>query len=102
MSAGFAVVDVETTGLVAGRDRVAEIGIVHVDPDGTVRDRWETLVNPQRDLGPQRIHGIRAEQVRDAPLFLDVLPEIARRLEGRAFVAHNARFDHRFLTAEFL
>lgn len=102
MNAGFAVVDVETTGLVSGRDRVAEIGVVHVDPDGAVRDRWETLVNPQRDLGPQRIHGIRAEQVRDAPLFADVLPEIVRRLEGRAFVAHNARFDHRFLTAEFL
>ncbi|QTF71302.1 exonuclease domain-containing protein [Arthrobacter woluwensis] len=102
MNAGFAVVDVETTGLVPGRDRVAEIGVVHVDPDGTVRDRWETLVNPQRDLGPQRIHGIRAEQVRDAPLFADVLPEIVRRLDGRVFVAHNARFDHRFLTAEFL
>lgn len=102
MNAGFAVVDVETTGLVPGRDRVAEIGVVHVDPDGTVRDRWETLVNPQRDLGPQRIHGIRAEQVRHAPLFADVLPEVMRRLEGRAFVAHNARFDHRFLTAEFL
>ena len=96
------MVDVETTGLFAGKDRVAEVGVVHVGPDGTVGDRWESLVNPRRDLGPQRIHGIRAEQIRDAPLFADIVPELARRLEGRAFVAHNASFDHRFLTAEFL
>jgi DNA polymerase-3 subunit epsilon len=62
MEAGFAVVDVETTGLFPGSHRVAEIAIVHVDPEGNVTDRWETLINPQRDLGPQRIHGIRAER----------------------------------------
>lgn len=52
MNAGFAVVDVETTGLFPGSHRVAEIAVVYVEADGTVSNRWETLVNPQRDLGP--------------------------------------------------
>ncbi|MFJ3957946.1 exonuclease domain-containing protein [Arthrobacter sp. NPDC090010] len=102
MNAGFAVVDVETTGLFPGaRDRIAEIAVVHVDPDGRMTDRWETLVNPQRDLGPQHIHGIRAEEILDAPLFGEIVPELVGRLRGRTLVAHNVRFDHGFLRAEF-
>ena len=62
---GFAVVDTETTGIHTGyRHRIAEIAIVHVDRDGQITDSWDTLVNPERDLGPQAIHGIRAADAR--------------------------------------
>ena len=53
----FSVLDTETTGLFpGGHDRIAEIAIVRMNRDGEVLDRWETLVNPQRDLGKQSLH----------------------------------------------
>lgn len=99
---GFAVVDFETTGILpAYNHRVVEVGVTHVEPDGTVSGHWETLVNPERDLGPQHIHGIKAAQVLQAPVFSDIASDFAELLRGRVFVAHNAAFDLRFLTAEF-
>jgi DNA polymerase-3 subunit epsilon len=101
--AGYAVVDLETTGLnPALHDRIVEIGIVQVSPDGQVEDSWCTLVNPKRDLGPQHIHGISAADVLAAPTFADIAGDVADRLRGRAFVAHNATFDARFLTSAYL
>ncbi len=98
----FAVVDFETTGILPSyHHRVVEIGVTHVEDDGTISHRWETLINPERDLGPQRIHGIRAADVLDAPLFSDIAAEFADLLRGRVFAAHNAPFDLRFLQAEF-
>ncbi|MFC3453818.1 3'-5' exonuclease [Amycolatopsis speibonae] len=61
---GFAVVDTETTGILPGfHHRVAEIAVIHVNLAGEITDEWATLVNPDRDLGPQAIHGIRAAEV---------------------------------------
>lgn len=97
---GFAVIDLETTGLSPQTDRVIEVAVVHVDPMGVATGRWETLLNPGRDLGPQRVHGIRAADVLGAPTFADVAPELVRLLEGRVPVAHHAAFDSRFLFAE--
>lgn len=98
----FAVVDFETTGILPSyHHRVVEIGVTHVEADGTVSGRWETLINPERDLGPQHIHGIKAAQVLQAPVFSDIAADFATLLQGRVFVAHNASFDLRFLTAEF-
>ncbi|GAB3460330.1 exonuclease domain-containing protein [Actinophytocola sediminis] len=102
-SVGYAVVDVETTGLFAGRwhNRIAEIGIVLVGRDGAITDEWSTLVNPERDLGPQHVHGIQASDVRLAPTFADIAPDVAMFLKGRVIVAHNLAFDARFLRYEF-
>jgi DNA polymerase-3 subunit epsilon len=98
---GFAVIDVETTGLFPGRhDRIVELAVVHVDSHGHVTGAWETLLNPGRDLGPQSIHGIRAADVLDAPTFADIVPQLLELLDGRVIVAHNARFDMGFLAAE--
>lgn len=99
---GYAVVDVETTGLSPGsHDRIVEIAVVQVAPDGTPEESWGTLLNPGRDLGPQHIHGIDAADVVGAPTFRDVAGDLATRLSGRTFVAHNASFDRRFVHAEF-
>lgn len=100
--AGYAVVDTETTGISPGyRNRIAEIAVIHVDPAGAVTDEWSTLLNPDRDLGPQAIHGIRAADVRRAPRFDQVAAEVAQRLRGRVLVAHNWPFDAMHLRAEF-
>lgn len=99
---GYAVVDTETTGIQPGyRHRIAEIAIVHLDPDGTVTGEWSTLVNPDRDLGPQAIHGIRAADVRRAPRFEHIAGDVIERLRGRIPVAHNWVFDAMHLRAEF-
>lgn len=98
---GFAVIDLETTGLHPDyHHRVVEIAIVELDPSGTTEDEWVTLLNPERDVGPTRIHGIRAQDVVDAPRFTDITAEVVRRIAGRVLVAHNLRFDLRFLAAE--
>lgn len=98
----FAVVDFETTGILPTyHHRVVEIGVTQIDDDGSITRRWETLVNPQRDLGPQQVHGIRAADILDAPTFHDIAGEFAGLLQGRVFAAHNASFDLRFLRAEF-
>ena len=98
---GFAVIDIETTGLSPQSDRVIELAIVHVDPMGAETGRFETLINPGRDLGPQRRHGIRAGDVLGAPSFADVAAELIGLLDGRVAVAHHAAFVSRFLFAEF-
>jgi len=99
---GYAVVDLETTGLrPSWQDRIVEIGVVLLDPDGEVEGTWETLVNPERDLGPQEIHGIVAADVLAAPTFTDVAGAVVDLLRGRTFVAHNAAFDATFLAASY-
>lgn len=99
---GFAVIDFETTGLFAGgHDRVVEVAVVHADPSGVIEGRWDTLVNPGRDLGPQHIHRIRAADILDAPTFAQITPRLLGLLAGRVVVAHNASFDLKFLAAEF-
>lgn len=100
--AGYAVVDVETTGLFpGGSDRIVEVAVVHVSPGGERERSWTTLLNPGRDLGPQHVHGIAAADVLGAPTFADVAGTLAGLLAGRVFVAHNASFDARFVAAEF-
>ena len=99
--AGYAVIDVETTGFSPKRgDRIVEIAIVHVSPNGEVEGTWETLVNPGRDVGPTRIHGIEASHVVDAPDMRSLAPRILNLLANRAVVAHNLEFDMRFLSSE--
>jgi DNA polymerase-3 subunit epsilon len=97
----FAVVDVETSGLSIRRHHVLQIGLVVVDGNGRVLDRWSSLVAPRRRwwfrVGPVGIHGIRRHMVLDAPPGEQVLRELAVRLEDAHFVAHNAEFDAKFL-----
>lgn len=99
---GFAVVDIETTGILPSfRHRVAEIAVVHVDLTGEITHEWSTLVNPGRDLGPQAIHGIRAAEVRCAPKFEHFAGDLLELFRGRVLVAHNLPFDAMHLRAEF-
>lgn len=101
-AAGFAVIDTETTGLLPGfHHRITEIAVIHLDAEGHVTDEWCTLVNPERDLGPQAVHGIRAADVRRAPTFQQIFCEVIERLRGRVPVAHNWPFDAMHLRAEF-
>jgi exonuclease, DNA polymerase III, epsilon subunit family len=98
----FAVIDVETTGLSpAHQHRIVEVAVVLVDEDGLIEEAWDTLINPQRDVGAYDVHGIRAADLYDAPRFEDIAGELASLLAGRVPVAHNWPFEASFLTAEY-
>jgi len=97
---GWAVVDVETTGL--GRhDRIVSAAVYRLSPDGEPIDHWYTLVNPERDPGPVFIHGLTSEVLAQAPTFREIAEEFAARLAGRVLVAHNALFDWSMIAREF-
>lgn len=97
----LAFVDLETTGATATADRITEVGIVLVDESGV--SEWSTLVDPETSIPGfiQSLTGITDAMVRGAPTFGQVAGEILERLQGRLFVAHNARFDYGFLKNEF-
>ena len=96
----FAVVDVETSGLRPGRDHVLQIAVVTIDANGSVIDRWTTLVRLRRwwhRVGPRHIHGITRRTLRSAPGAHEALTELTTRLAGSVFTAHNANFDAEFI-----
>jgi len=98
----YVVVDVETTGTRAYHgDRVTEVAVVLVR-DGVASTVFDTLINPERSIPPAIIAltNITWEMVKDAPRFADVCDQLLGVLEGNVFVAHNATFDWRFLSAE--
>ncbi|MFF3843634.1 DEDDh family exonuclease [Streptomyces sp. NPDC002328] len=97
---GYAVVDVETTGL-ARDDRIVSAAVYRLDARGEVEDHWYTTVNPERDPGPVWIHGLTSEALEGAPLFRDVAEEFAGRLADRVLVAHNAVFDWQMIAREY-
>ena len=98
----FAVVDVETTGARAGfGDRITEVAVAVVH-GGRREIVFESLVNPERPI-PRAvcaITNITDEMVRHAPRFAELAERLLAVLSGRVFVAHNARFDWNFLSAE--
>ena len=100
-NAPVVVFDCETTGL--GRhDRIVEIAVVTLDPVTLeITDEYDTLVNPERDVGPVGLHGITPPMVEAAPVFEEVVAALARRLHGRTLVSHNLPFDVRMLRYEF-
>ena len=97
---GYAVVDVETTGL-ARDDRIVSAAVYRLDARGEVEDHWYSTVNPQRDPGPTWIHGLTADALATAPLFSEIAEEFAERLTGRVLVAHNAVFDWTMISREY-
>lgn len=97
----LAVIDCETTGL-GPHDRIVEIAVVTLDPKSwETLDEYDTLINPERDVGPVDLHGITASMVQAAPTFAEVAAPLARRLHGAILIAHNISFDTRMLGYEF-
>lgn len=101
MSAGFAVLDVETTGRSPVMDRVVEIAIILTDPEGRTQHEWSTRINPEIPMAATEIHGLTDADVAAAPTFGAVTSHVVQLLRGRAIVAHNAGFDLGFLSNEF-
>ncbi|MEU5060176.1 MULTISPECIES: TerD family protein [unclassified Streptomyces] len=97
----WALVDVETSGLIARRDRVLSVAVVTIGPDGEQTGEFSTLLNPGCNPGPVDVHGLTAERLKGAPTFDQVAGRIGAMLQDRVLVAHNAQFDYDFLAYEF-
>jgi DNA polymerase-3 subunit epsilon len=96
--------DLETTGINVSTDRIVEISLLKISPNG--KEQWmTTLVNPEVPI-PQKvtaIHGITDSDVADAPKFREIAKNLAAFLEGCDLAGYNAiKFDIPVLAEEFL
>ncbi len=98
--AGWAVVDVETSGFRPGQARVVSVAALALSDDGNVEKSLYSLLDPGVDPGPTHIHGLTAEMLAGQPTFGDVVADLCEVLRGRTLVAHNVGFDYSFLAAE--
>lgn len=100
----LAIIDLETTGINLGTDRIVEIAIVKILPDGN-KSIKRKLVNPETPIpkAASDIHGITDEMVKDAPTFRQIAQELKQILDGCDFGGYNSnRFDIPLLVEEFL
>lgn len=96
--------DLETTGINVSTDKIVEIAIVKIAPDGTKIVKRK-LINPEMSIpkSASDIHGITDEMVKDAPTFKAVANEIKQFIEGADLAGYNSnRFDIPMLNEEFL
>ncbi len=96
----IAVIDFETTGMLAGPDRVVEVSVVRVEPGQKPYLAFDTLVNPQRSVGATYVHHITDRDVANAPTFGEIAGDLADALSGCIIAAYNVYFDIRFLQYE--
>ncbi len=100
----LAVIDLETTGINIGNDRIVEIAIVKIMPDGS-RQVKRKLINPEMPIPPgaTEVHGISNEMVKDAPTFKQAANEIKMFIANADLAGYNSnRFDIPLLVEEFL
>lgn len=99
----YAALAIATTGLSPTQDRIVEIAVVRLGPDGRASDRWSTTLYPgERALGLSPVHGLTESDLVAAPVFADVAGHLVSMLGGTVVVAHNAEYVEEFLLHEFL
>ncbi len=100
----LAFIDLETTGVNVSSDRIVELSVLKVSPNG--KEEWMTLrVNPEMPIPPKTtaIHGIKDEDVAGSPAFREIAKNLAAFLEGCDLAGYNAvKFDIPVLAEEFL
>ena len=100
----IAFIDLETTGVNLTTDRIVEIAIIKILPDGT-KEVKQKYINPEMPIPAETsaIHGITDEKVKDAPTFKQIGNEIKQFLENCDLGGYNSnRFDIPMLMEEFL
>ena len=96
--------DLETTGMNIVTDRIVEIALIKVHPDGREEEK-QYRINPEMPIPDlvSKIHGIYDEDIKDKPTFREIAKNIAQFIEGCDFAGFNSnRFDIPLLAEEFL
>ncbi|MDD3560238.1 3'-5' exonuclease [Petrimonas mucosa] len=96
--------DLETTGINITKDRIVEISLLKIHPNGK-EELKSRLINPEMPIPAQAtaIHGITDDDVKDCPTFRQVAKSLAEMLEGCDLAGYNSsRFDVPMLAEEFL
>lgn len=98
MIPSYVCVDLETTGLNPKQDKIIEIGAVRME-NGVETGTFSELVNPGRLLEPRitELTGIRDEDLADAPIMEEVLPELLSFMGEMPLLGHSVLFDFSFL-----
>lgn len=99
----FAVIDIETTGLSAGKEKITEIAILLHDGQQVVEE-FSSLIDPERKIPYYitQLTGINDQMVTGAPKFYELARKIVEMTDNSIIVGHNVHFDYSFLKAEFL
>ena len=98
------VFDLETTGLDFIHDRIIQISYIKVSPDGT-EERENIFVNPEKPIPHEVVEltGITDDDVKDAPTFKTLAPQLCEKFKGCDFAGYNSNhFDIPMLAEEFL
>ena len=96
--------DIESTGLSPEKDRIVEISLIKVYPDGHEEVRTRRI-NPERHIPEEStaVHGITDDDVRDCPTFRQVAKSLASMIQGCDIAGYNSnRFDVPLLGEEFI
>ncbi|MDE6452190.1 MAG: ribonuclease H-like domain-containing protein [Odoribacter sp.] len=96
--------DLETTGINIAKDRIVEISVLKIFPNGKEEQRT-VRVNPGVHIPEEasKVHGIYDEDVKDCPVFKNIAKELAHYIEGCDLGGYNSnRFDIPLLAEEFL
>jgi DNA polymerase III subunit epsilon len=100
----LAFLDLETTGINIATDRIVEISVLKISPEG--KEEWMiSRINPEMPIPPAStaIHGITDEDVASSPSFREIAKKLAAFLEGCDLAGYNAlKFDIPVLAEEFL
>lgn len=100
----LALIDLETTGVNVASDRIIEIAILKIMPNGD-REMKCMRINPTIPIPPETtlIHGIKDEDVKDSPTFAESSKMLSHFLEGCDLGGYNSnKFDIPLLAEEFL
>lgn len=98
------ILDLETTGLDIASDRIVEICLIKISPDGKEEIKTRRL-NPTIPISSEasKIHGIYDKDVQDCPTFREIAKSLAAHIDGCDFVGYNSiKFDIPLLAEEFL
>lgn len=100
----LAIFDLEATGLNITSDRIVEIAIIRIDPDGK-KMTYERRINPEMEISKEatEVHGISNEDVANAPKLKDVVSEVIDFIKGCDLAGFNSnKFDLPMLAEELL
>ncbi|MDH5446394.1 MAG: 3'-5' exonuclease [Gammaproteobacteria bacterium] len=96
----FIILDTETTGFHAySGDEVIDIAMIEMQGLEETGRSYQSYVNPQRSIPVEStdIHHLTDKDVRDAPVLLDILPDILGFIDNAVLVGHHINFDIRFI-----